>query len=88
MPQIFKADPSPNKVNLGIGTYRDDDGKVAVFVVIRKAEKMVVEDMSIDKEYLPIDGDQGFIKAAQQSLFGFHNPEANQPQHLTPMSLG
>eukprot|EP00356_Strombidium_inclinatum_P002444 CAMPEP_0170479892 /NCGR_PEP_ID=MMETSP0208-20121228/943_1 /TAXON_ID=197538 /ORGANISM="Strombidium inclinatum, Strain S3" /LENGTH=382 /DNA_ID=CAMNT_0010752353 /DNA_START=122 /DNA_END=1266 /DNA_ORIENTATION=+ len=80
MPQIFKDDPSTNKVNLGIGTYRDDNGKVAVFDVIRKAEKMVVEDITIDKEYLPIDGDQGFIKTAQQSLFGFNNPEANHPR--------
>ncbi|CDI81837.1 aspartate aminotransferase, putative [Eimeria acervulina] len=52
----FKADPSPQKINLGIGAYRTDEGKPYVFSVVRKAEAEILKDESLDKEYLPIDG--------------------------------
>ena len=74
MPQIFKADPSPKKVNLGIGTYRDDKGDTVVFDVVRKAEKMVIAQ-NLDKEYLPIDGDQYFLKGARESVLGWNMPD-------------
>ena len=37
------ADPFPKKVNLGIGIYRDDNGKPIIMDVVRRAEKLVVE---------------------------------------------
>ena len=53
----FKNDKDPNKVNLGIGAYRTDNGKPFVFPVIRQAEMAIANDHSLDKEYSPIDGD-------------------------------
>ncbi|KAL8274629.1 hypothetical protein Esti_001458 [Eimeria stiedai] len=52
----FRQDSSPTKVNLGIGAYRTDEGFPYVFPVVREVEKGLVNDRSLDKEYLPIDG--------------------------------
>ena len=70
----FKADKNPKKVNLGVGGYRDNNGKPYVFPVVRKAEAAIVADHSLDKEYLPIDGLAEFNKGAQGVLFGFNSP--------------
>lgn len=48
---LYQADTNPNKVNLGVGAYRDEEGKPFVFPVIKQAEKMIVEDESLNKEY-------------------------------------
>ena len=71
----FKADKNPNKVNLGVGAYRTEEGKPLVFPVVRAAEKRITENHSLDKEYLPIDGDQLFNTGARQVLFGWNHPD-------------
>ena len=70
----YKNDKNPKKVNLGVGAYRDNNGKPFVFPVVRKAEAAIVADHSLDKEYLPIDGLTEFNKGAQGVLFGFDSP--------------
>ena len=70
----FKADKNPKKVNLGVGAYRDNDGKPFVFPVVRKAEAAIVADNTLDKEYLPIDGLAEFRKGAQGVIFGWNSP--------------
>jgi hypothetical protein len=50
----FKADASPEKVNLGIGAYRTSEGKPMVLKCVREAEKRICNDMTMDKEYLPM----------------------------------
>ena len=70
----FKNDKNPKKVNLGVGAYRDNNGKPYVFPVVRKAEASIVADTSLDKEYLPIDGLAEFRKGAQGVLFGWNSP--------------
>ena len=52
----FKASDHPNKVNLSVGAYRTDEGKPWVLPSVRAAEKALVADDSLNKEYLPIDG--------------------------------
>lgn len=51
----YKADKDPNKVNLGIGAYRDNNGKPYVFPIVKKVELEIVNDKSLDKEYA-LDG--------------------------------
>ena len=53
----FKNDKDANKVNLGVGAYRTEEGKPLVFPVVREAEAQIVANKTLDKEYLPIDGD-------------------------------
>lgn len=50
------ADPSPNKVNLVIGAYRDEDLKPWVLPVVRKVQTELASDPKENHEYLSIDG--------------------------------
>ena len=50
----FRADENPKKMNLGVGAYRDDDGKPWVLPVVSKVEKQIALDSSLNHEYLPI----------------------------------
>lgn len=52
----FKNDKDEKKVNLGVGAYRDDNGKPFIFPIVKKVEQEIVNDKSLDKEYAPIDG--------------------------------
>lgn len=65
----FKEDTRDNKVNLGVGAYKTAELKPLVFSTVRKVEKELVEQ-SNNKEYLPIAGDAGYIKAALQLIYG------------------
>lgn len=65
----FKADPHPNKVNLGVGTYKDAEGNPLVFSAVRKAESLILKE-NIDKEYLPIDGDIDYCQESLKLVFG------------------
>jgi len=71
----FKVDKNPKKCNLGVGAYRDDNGKPYVFPVVRKAEAKIVADLSLDKEYAPITGLEDFNKGARGALFGWDHED-------------
>ena len=58
--EAFKGDPAPFKVNLGVGAYRDDEGKPYVLPSIKEAEKRVMENYN-DHEYAGIAGVQSFL---------------------------
>lgn len=57
----FESDDRAEKINLGIGTYRDGEGKSCVFRAVREAEAILLE-MKLSKAYLPIAGDREFIE--------------------------
>lgn len=82
----YKADTHPNKVNLGIGAYRDDSGKPYVFPVVRKAEEMVIAQ-KLDKEYSTIDGNADFNKGARGVLFGWNHPDVNSGRCASAQTL-
>eukprot|EP00283_Hemiselmis_rufescens_P020995 CAMPEP_0173439034 /NCGR_PEP_ID=MMETSP1357-20121228/20735_1 /TAXON_ID=77926 /ORGANISM="Hemiselmis rufescens, Strain PCC563" /LENGTH=420 /DNA_ID=CAMNT_0014404369 /DNA_START=11 /DNA_END=1273 /DNA_ORIENTATION=+ len=66
----YTADPSPAKINLGIGAYRDASGKPIVLKCIKEAEKKIANDPSMNKEYLPVQGLEPFLKVTSQVIFG------------------
>ncbi|XP_023535444.1 aspartate aminotransferase, cytoplasmic [Cucurbita pepo subsp. pepo] len=70
----FNKDPSPNKLNLGVGAYRTEEGKPLVLNVVRKAEHQLVNDSSRVKEYLPIVGLAEFNKQSAKLIFGADSP--------------
>ncbi|KKZ64852.1 aspartate aminotransferase [[Emmonsia] crescens] len=72
----FAADPSPQKVSLGAGVYRDNEAKSWRLNIVKKAEKLVCEDPTFDHEYLPIPGYQPFVDAARDLVFGPNSPVA------------
>ncbi|KAG8905689.1 aspartate transaminase aat1 [Tulasnella sp. 403] len=67
--EAFKADKDPKKINLGVGAYRDDNGKPYVLSSVKKAEEILAK-AGEDKEYLPITGLPEFTKAAARLAFG------------------
>jgi len=67
--ETFNADDNPNKVNLGVGVYYDDNGKVPVLECVRRAEQKLAES-ALPRNYLPIDGLQAYDRAVQELLFG------------------
>ncbi|KAF1988990.1 aspartate aminotransferase mitochondrial precursor [Aulographum hederae CBS 113979] len=67
--EAFKADSHPEKINLGVGAYRDDNGKPYVLPSVKQAEKKIV-DAALDKEYAGITGVPAFTKNAAVLAYG------------------
>ena len=67
--EAFNADTNPHKVNLGVGVYTDDNGKVPLLECVKRAEAQIVAQ-STPWTYLPIDGLAAYDKAVQGLLFG------------------
>jgi len=65
----FKADPSADKVNLGVGAYRTESGAPYVLDVVKKVEREIVNS-NFDHEYIPIDGLAEFLKHSAALIFG------------------
>ncbi|KAJ3695732.1 hypothetical protein LUZ60_001109 [Juncus effusus] len=83
----YNKDPSPNKVNLGVGAYRTEEGKPLVLNVVRKAEQMLVNDPSRVKEYLPITGLADFNKLSAKLIFGSDSPAIQENRVATVQCL-
>jgi len=83
----FKADTDKRKINLGVGAYRTDAGQPLVLNVVREAERRIAADQSLNKEYLPIDGDAKFVAAARDLLFGAQSPALREKRMATVQSL-
>ncbi|CAI0699827.1 TPA: aspartate/tyrosine/aromatic aminotransferase [Serratia marcescens] len=66
---IFRADARPNKINLGIGVYKDETGKTPVLTSVKKAEQYLLENETT-KNYLGIEGIPAFASCTQELLFG------------------
>jgi len=67
--QWFKEDKNPNKVNLGVGAYRTEQGKPWPLPSVLAAQLAVCQDPTEDKEYVPIDGKPEHKKPVQQLIF-------------------
>lgn len=70
---LYKNDLRPNKINLGIGVYKDETGQTPVMVSVKKAEQQIV-DTETSKNYLSIEGNSAYAQASQRLLFGADNP--------------
>ncbi|ODQ49814.1 PLP-dependent transferase [Saitoella complicata NRRL Y-17804] len=70
----YKADTFKDKINLGVGAYRDDDGKPWVLPVVKKADDLLRSDPTLDHEYLPIAGLPAFTSAAAKLVLGADSP--------------
>jgi aspartate aminotransferase len=70
---IFRADARPNKINLGIGVYKDETGKTPVLTSVKKAEQYLLENETT-KNYLGIEGIPAFATCTQELLFGKQSP--------------
>ncbi|EGD90926.1 hypothetical protein H112_01509 [Trichophyton rubrum D6] len=71
--EAFKADSFKDKINLGVGAYRDDKGKPYVLPSVKAAESKVVSS-SLDKEYAGITGIPAFTASAAKLAYGATSP--------------
>jgi aromatic-amino-acid transaminase len=83
----FQKDPRPHKINLSIGIYFDDQGKIPVLDSVRHAEQQVVARNS-PKPYLPIEGAANFRSAVQALLFGSDHAALAAGRVATIQSVG
>jgi aromatic-amino-acid transaminase len=85
--EVFAADPRPQKVNLSIGIYFDEEGRIPVLDSVKRAEKRVV-DAGGAKPYLPIEGAANFRSAVQSLLFGPAHEAVTSGRIATIQSVG
>ncbi|EGF81930.1 hypothetical protein BATDEDRAFT_19087 [Batrachochytrium dendrobatidis JAM81] len=83
----YKADPNPLKINLGVGAYRDNDGNPWILPVVKKAERMIIENSSLDHEYLPIDGIRSFAEASARLILGADSPVIREKRYTAAQSI-
>ena len=83
----FQKDPRPNKINLSIGIYFDDAGRIPVMDAVRRAEAVVVARGG-PKPYLPIEGAANFRSAVQHLLFGATHEAVTSGRVATIQSVG
>ena len=83
----FNADTNPAKVNLGVGVYFDDEGKLPVLRCVAEAEKQLLQNPKA-KNYLPIDGIAAYDKAVQGLVFGADSEAVQSGRVATVQALG
>ena len=83
----FNADPNPAKVNLGVGVYYDDNGKLPLLKCVAQAEKQMQEAASA-RGYLPIDGIAAYDKAVQGLVFGADSTALKDGRVATVQGIG
>jgi aromatic-amino-acid transaminase len=85
--EAFNADKNPNKINLGVGVYYDDNGKVPLLECVRKAEALLMEKPA-PRTYLPIDGLPTYDKAVQELVFGADSSIVQDKRAITAQAIG
>ena len=85
--EAFNADRNPKKVNLGVGVYYGDDGKVPLLECVRRAENLLVEQAA-PRNYLPIDGLPAYDRAVRELVFGADSAALKEGRIVTVQALG
>jgi len=85
--EAFVADSRSSKVNLGVGVYCDDNGKIPLLRAVREAERARVE-AGVPRGYLPIEGLAAYDAAVQKLLFGVDSPLIAAGRLVTAQALG
>ena len=83
----FNADTNPNKVNLGVGVYFDDNGKLPLLQCVQAAEKTMMEKPTA-RGYLPIDGIAAYDAAVKGLVFGADSDVVKSGRVATVQAIG
>ena len=87
MTEQFNADPNPAKVNLGVGVYFDENGKLPLLKCVTEAEALM-QAAPKPRGYLPIDGIAAYDKAVQGLVFGADSQAVVDGRIATVQALG
>ena len=85
--EAFQKDPRAGKINLSIGIYFDDEGRIPMLPSVRAAELAVVEAAG-PRPYLPMEGAANFRSAVQALLFGASHPAIAAGRIATIQGVG
>jgi aromatic-amino-acid transaminase len=85
--EAFNADKNPQKINLGVGVYYDENGKVPLLHCVRKAEAVMMEKAA-PRTYLPIEGLPAYDKAVQELVFGADSAVIQEKRVVTAQAIG
>ena len=85
--EAFNADPRKEKINLGVGVYFDEDGKIPLLKAVARAEEFRQQAMA-PRGYLPIEGIAAYDNAVQKLLFGQDSDVIQQQRIVTAQSIG
>ncbi len=85
--ETFNADNNPHKVNLGVGIYYDDNGKVPLLECVHRAE-IALAEKSAPRGYLPIDGLAAYDRAVRDLVFGAESAAVKANRVITVQTLG
>jgi aromatic-amino-acid transaminase len=85
--EAFVADPRPDKVNLGVGVYLGEDGKIPLLQCVRTAEAALVAEPAA-RGYLPIDGLAAYDKLVREVVFGAGSAAVADGRVVTVQALG
>ena len=85
--EAFQADPRPGKINLSIGIYFDDAGRIPVLGCVRDAESRLLAE-SAPKPYLPIEGSAAMRREVQHLLFGADHAAVRDGRIATLQTVG
>ena len=86
--KMHAADSREDKIDLGVGVYRTNDGATPVFRAIKQAEQRLLE-VQDSKSYLGPEGDSGFVKALMPYIFGENSPLTERIEGMqTPGGTG
>ncbi|MDR7376754.1 aromatic-amino-acid transaminase [Rhodoferax ferrireducens] len=83
----FNADTNPNKVNLGVGVYFDDNGKLPLLACVQAVEKQMT-DAPKPRGYLPIDGVAAYDSAVKGLVFGADSEPVTSGRAVTVQGIG
>ena len=83
----FNADTNPNKVNLGVGVYFDDNGKLPLLQCVQAAEKTMMATPTA-RGYLPIDGIVAYDNAVKALVFGADSDVVKSGRVSTVQAIG
>ena len=85
--EAFAADTNPNKVNLGVGVYYDDAGKLPLLKCVQAAEKLMMEAPKA-RGYLPIDGIAAYDSGVKALVFGADSEPVTSGRVVTAQGIG
>ena len=83
----FNSDTNPSKVNLGVGVYYDDNGKLPLLQCVQAAEKAMMQAPKA-RGYLPIDGIAAYDAAVKSLVFGVGSEPVTSGRVATVQAIG
>ncbi|KHL57609.1 aromatic amino acid transaminase [Xanthomonas cannabis] len=85
--EAYNADSRPTKVNLGVGIYYDENGRIPLLRAVHKIEQQLAQEAK-PRGYLPIDGLAAYDKATQELLFGAESALVASGRVATSQTVG